>query len=225
MSTVRAAESGFPESIDSARARASRSRSISRASRRSSVSAAFPPQYGATAILSCIPAFSTAHERCSAGTPARSCCVLPMYVRCPPCAAAICAEAVWKNASSVSPVRASGTKEIVAPPAPAFLIASSATGLLASASKPSGTSPASARRGLTNRPERTRVGSTSVGGVRVAGPARNEVLQHFLLHARLERQAGAELAHPPGCDRVRAVGRGRRGNEHGHFAGEISVGM
>src|SRR5207245_10333419 len=57
-----------------------------------------------------------------------------------------------------------GTKEIVAPPAPAFWIASSATGLLASASKPSGTSPASARRGLTNRPERTRVGSTSGGG-------------------------------------------------------------
>src|SRR5205823_3935059 len=125
---------------------------------------ALPPQYGATSIRSCMPAFSTAHERCSAGAPASDRCALPMYVSWPPCAAAICAEAVWKNASSASPVSGSGTNETVAPPVPDFLIATSATGLLESASNPSGTSPASASRGLTNRPPSTRVAPTDGGG-------------------------------------------------------------
>src|SRR6266478_2735738 len=111
-----------------------------------------------------MPAFSTAHERCSAGAPASDRCALPMYVSWPPCAAAICAEAVWKNASSASPVSGSGTNETVAPPVPNFLIATSATGLLESASNPSGTSPASASRGLTNRPPSTRVASAEGGG-------------------------------------------------------------
>src|SRR5205823_13297090 len=54
--------------------------------------------------------------------------------------------------------------ETVAPPVPDFLMATSATGLLESASNPSGTSPASASRGLTNRPPSTRVAPTDGGG-------------------------------------------------------------